>query len=162
MSPVLAQLSWICASLSYLWVAEEGPAPECVILSVLFYFCASVSVLTLWPFSFPSFELPFVKFVLFKPSQSFFCWLVEATGWIVSSFHELKGEGEVSMLHLSQVRFGLLIPSQRPQFCQEWISENQAFLVCCLTAPCRQRSSLGGRSAPLTPCIGWTVISVMD
>lgn len=36
------------------------------------------------------------------------------------------------------------------------------FLVCCLTAPCRQQSSSGGWSAPLTPCTGWTVISVRD
>lgn len=161
MLPVLALLCWICASLPNLWVAKEGPAPECVTPSVSFYFCASVPVLTSWPFSFPSFELPFVKFVLFKPSQSFFRWLLEAKGWIVSSFHELKGEGEVSMLHLSPVRFGS-IPSQRPQFCREWDSEKQTFLVCCLTAPCKQHSSLRGWSTPPTPCAGWTVIPVTD
>lgn len=127
MLPVLAQLRFVLhCQISEL--QRKVLLPECVTLSVSFYFCASVPVLTSWPFSFPSFELPSVQFVLLNPSQSFFCWLVEAKGWIVSSFHKLKGEGEVSRLHLFRVRFGLLIPSQRSQFCQEWISENQAFL----------------------------------
>lgn len=134
--------SWVCNTFS-------------VILFLCFCTCSYLVTLLISIF--------WIAFCQVSLIQAFtvFRWLLEAKGWIVSSFHELKGEGEVSMLHLSQVRFGL-IPSQRPQFCREWDSEKQTFLVCCLTAPCKQHSSLGGWSAPPTPCAGWTVIPVTD